>query len=78
MNIYKDNTMSEHRKSLAQPIYLEGDWRVALAEIIHPTNIKNITTTDYMIYTPKTPYDSTPMKIRADGAGVVVETRGLV
>ena len=72
MNIYKDNTMSVFRNLLAHPINLEEDWRVALAEIIHPTNVKNITTTAYMIYTPKTPYDSTPVTMRGDGAGVVV------
>ena len=59
MNSYKDKTMSVFRNMLAHPINLEGDWRVALAEIIHPTNVKNITTTDYMIYTSETPYDST-------------------
>ena len=72
MNIYKDNTMSVFRNLLAHSINLEGDWRVALAEIIYPTNIKNITTTEYMIYTPKTPYDSTPVT-RGDAAGVVVK-----
>ena len=63
MKIYKDNRMSVFRKLLAHPINLEGDWREALEEIIHPTNVKNITTTD-MIYTPKTPYDSTSVTIK--------------
>ena len=72
MNIYNDNTMSVFRNLLAHPINLEGDWRVALAEIIHPTKVNNITTTDYMIYTPKTQYDSTPVTMRGDGAGLVV------
>ena len=52
MNIYSGNTMAAFRNLLAHPIYLEGDWRVALAEIF-PTSIKNITTTDFFIYTPK-------------------------
>ena len=64
--------MSVFRNFLAYPSNLEGDWRVALAKIIHPTNVKNIRTTDYKIYTPKTPYDSTPVTIRGDGAGVVM------
>ena len=53
MNIYSGNTMAAFRNLLAHPIHLEGDWRVALAEIIFPTSIKNITTTDFFIYTPK-------------------------
>ena len=28
---------------------LDGDWRVTFAEIIFPSSIQNITTTDYMI-----------------------------
>ena len=71
MNIYRDNTMAVFRNLLAHPIHLEGDWRVALAEIIFPTSIKNITTTDYFIYTPKTPYDSTPNT--RDGADLVIQ-----
>ena len=71
MNIYRDNTMAVFRNLLAHPIHLEGDWRVALAEIIFPTRIKNITTTDYFIYTPKTPYENTPKT--SDGADVVIQ-----
>lgn len=58
MSIYKDNTMAVFRNHLSHPIQLEGDWRVALAEIIFPSSIKNITTKDFFIYTPKTPYVS--------------------
>ena len=61
MNLYSGNTMAAFRNLLAHPIHLERDWRVALAEIIFPTSIKNITTTDTFIYTPKTPYDNTPV-----------------
>ena len=61
MNIYSGNTMAAFRILLPHPIHLEGDWRVALAEIIFPTGIKNITTTDFFIYTPKTPFDNTPV-----------------
>ena len=60
MKIYNGNTMAAFRNLLAHPIHLEGDWRVALAEIIFPTSIKNSTTTDFFIYPPKTPYDNTP------------------
>ena len=49
MNIYNGNTMASFRNLLVHPIHLEGDWRVALAEIIFPTSVKNVTTTDYFI-----------------------------
>ena len=55
LNIKSGNTMTAFRNLLAHPIHLEGDWRVALAEIIFPTSIKRITKTDVFIYTPKTP-----------------------
>ena len=68
MNLYSGNTMAAFRNLLAHPIHLEGDWRVALAEFIFPTSIKNITTTDISIYTPKTPYDNTPVPSAEAGA----------
>ena len=34
--------------------------RVALAEILFPTSIKNVTTNEYFVYTPKTPFNSSP------------------
>ena len=43
MSICPNNTMAAFRDLLAHPIQLEGDWRVALAGIIFPTSIKNIT-----------------------------------
>ena len=70
MNIYSGNTMAAFRNLLAHPIHLEGDWRVALAEIIFPTSIKNITTFDFFIYTPKTPYDNTPVP-SSEGRAVI-------
>lgn len=56
MDTYHTNTMACFRNVLAEPLYLEGDWRVAIAEIIYPSSIKNVTTKDYFIYTPRTPY----------------------
>ena len=61
METYSDNRMASFRNILSEPIQLEGDWRVALAEIIFPTSIKNITTTEYLIYKPRTPYDTLPV-----------------
>ena len=52
---------------------MEGDWRVALAKIIFPTSIKNITTTDLFIYTTKTPYDNTPVPSSEGGAVIKQE-----
>ena len=65
--------MAAFRNLLAHPVHLEGDWRVALAEIIFPTSIKNITTTDFFIYTAKTPYDNTPVPSSEGGAVIKQE-----
>ena len=73
MNIYSGNTMAAYRNLMAHPTHLEGDWRVALAEIIFPTSIKNITTTDFFIYTHKTPYDNTPVPSAEAGAVIKPE-----
>ena len=54
MDIHADNTMASFRNHLSQPLHLEGDWRVAVSEITFPHNVKNITTTDFFIYTDKT------------------------
>ena len=43
MEACRQNTMACFRNVLAEPLQLEGDWRVALAEIIFPTSIKNVT-----------------------------------
>ena len=45
MNIYSGNTMAAFRNLLAHPIHLEGDWRVALVEIILSTHPKRPMTT---------------------------------
>ena len=68
MNIYSGNTMAVFRNLLGHPNHLEGDWRVALAEINFPTRIKNITTTNFSIYTPKIPYNTTPVPSSEGGA----------
>ena len=61
MEVYPENKMAVFRNLLPEPLQLEGDWRVALAEIVFPSSIKNITTTEYMIYTPRTPYNNLPV-----------------
>ena len=58
MEIYPGNRMAVFRNFSPEPLQLDGDWRVAFAEIVFPSSIKNVTTTSYKIYTLKTPYDS--------------------
>ena len=55
----------------SEALQLDGDWRVALAEIIHPTSIKNVTTSEYMIYTPKTPFDMVPKTKKHSDATII-------
>ena len=71
METYQNNKMACFRNVLSEPLQLEGDWRVALAEIIHPTSIKNVTTSEYMIYTPKTPYDMVPKITKHSDATII-------
>ena len=54
---YQQNTMTCLRNLLTEPLQLEGDWRVALAEIFSPKSIKNVSTIDYFVYTPKIPFN---------------------
>ena len=44
MNIFGDNTLASFKNQLPQNISLEGDWRVALSEIIFPSKINNVYT----------------------------------
>ena len=74
MNKYSGNTMAAFRNLLAHPIHLEGDWRVALAGLIFPNSIKNISTTDFLIYTPKAPFDNTP--VPSSEGGAVIKREG--
>ena len=55
MNGYTENTMSAFLNLVALPIQLEGDCRVASAEVMFPTSFGNFTRFDYFIYTPKLP-----------------------
>ena len=42
MNIFADNTLASFKNQLHQNISVEGDWRVALSEIILPSKINNV------------------------------------
>ena len=43
MDIFDQNTLASFRNFFNDIIQLSGDWRVALSEIIFPTNIEQIT-----------------------------------
>ena len=73
METYRQNTVARFRNVLAEPLKLEGDCRVALAEIISRTRIKNVTTKEYFVYTPKTPFNSSPSTGKTNSGGVMVE-----
>ena len=74
MDVYPGNKMAVFRNLLPEPLQLDGDWRVALAKIIFSSSIKNITTTGYMIYTPKTPYDNMS-RLKPDSSGATIVRR---
>ena len=73
METYRQNTKACFRNVLAEPLQLEGDWRVALAKLIFPTSIKNVTTKEYFVYTPKTPFNSSLSAGKTNSGGVMVE-----
>ena len=77
MNIHSGNTRVAFPKPLAHPIPLECDLWLALAEIIFPTSIKNITTTDLFFHTPKTSYNNTPVLSAEAGAVIKREDTNL-
>ena len=72
METYRQNTMACFRNVLVGPLQI-GDWRVALAEINFPTSIKNVTTKEYFVYTPKTPFSSSQSTGKTNSGSVFVE-----
>ena len=73
METYRQNRMACFRNVLAEALELEGDWRVALAEIIFPTSIKNLTTKEYFVYILRTPFHNSPSTGNTRSGGVMVE-----
>ena len=51
MHIFPDNTLSAFTNLLAEPLSLEGEWRVALSQIITSASVKNILDTRFEGYT---------------------------
>ena len=50
MNIFPENTLSSFKNYFNEKIYLEGDWRVALSEIIFPAKINQGNKSDLKIF----------------------------
>ena len=53
MNIFPNNTLTSFRIFFSEALILQGDWRVALTEIIFPAQIANVTTKDITVYTTR-------------------------
>ena len=58
---------------ISEPLQLDGDWRVALAEITFPSSMKKVTTEDYFMYTPRTATEILSNRNRSASAGVIVQ-----
>ena len=50
MNIFPQNIFSSFKNYFNEEINLEGDWRVALSEIIFPAKINQLNKSDLKIY----------------------------
>ena len=68
MEIFDSNTLASFRNFVNDEIQLSGDWRVALSEIIFPTEIENIVDGDLTVYNFKDYEDSQKM---STGANVI-------
>ena len=58
---------------LSETLQLGGDWRVAFAEIRFPFSIKNETTKEFFIYTPRTAEQFLSTLNRTASGGVIVQ-----
>ena len=52
MQLYPSNTLSSFTNHLMEPLQLDGEWRVALSAITVPANVKNVTKSSFIAYTP--------------------------
>ena len=50
MEYFPDNTLANFRKFCKEEIALDGDWRVALSEIIFPTKLNNVTDEEFTYF----------------------------
>ena len=51
LEIFGDNTLAAFKNQLPQNISLEGHWRVALSEILFPSEISNVYTDFFNTFT---------------------------
>ena len=73
MQTNQDNKMAGLRNVHSETLQLNEDWRVALAEVTLPSNIKNVTTRDYFVYTPRRAKEILSNLNRTASAGVIVQ-----
>ena len=50
MDYFPDNTLASFRNFCKEEIALDGDWRVALSEIIFPTKLNNVTDEEFTYF----------------------------
>ena len=50
MDYFPDNTLASFRKFCEKEIVLDGDWRVALSEIIFPTKLNIVTDEEFTYF----------------------------
>ena len=50
MDYFPDNTLASFRIFCKEEIALDGDWRVALSEIIFPTKLNNVTDEEFTYF----------------------------
>ena len=50
MDYFPDNTLVSFRNFCKEEIALDGDWRVALSEIIFPTKLNNVTDEEFTYF----------------------------
>ena len=50
MDYFRDNTLARFRNFCKEEIALDGDWRVALSEIIFPTKLNNVTDEEFTYF----------------------------
>ena len=73
MPTYQNNKMACFRNVLSETLQLDGDWRVALADITFPSSIRNVKTKDYFISKPRTAKEILSNLNRSASAGVIVQ-----
>ena len=50
MNVFNENTIASFRNQLSKPIYLQGEWQVALTSLSLPSNINNVDSGEIVVY----------------------------